>query len=549
MKMDKRSLILSVLILVIMLAYPHYLRLISPKPTQSGAPPESSDLASEPTSAETAPSEPAAPAAPFTPPQDERRAVLETELLRIELTSTGAGIARAEVKDGGSSADTVLIEQQGFERATGALSGVKGLPDLAGASFGVEEDKAAGRVRFVYEDPARFRVVRTYEAHPDHRYMLVLEQELTHLGPQPETYQVDLAWRLATQDPKGYDRGVVTSRYLTAEGMKEAKWDRLLKRDETIAAKIQWLCLERKYFTLLVAPEQETFDSVLAQGTESGVAARARSAEQTLASGQSWKSRLLLYLGPTRYRDLKAPGLDFQEILFQGRLGWLRYFLLAGLDFFNGVFGNWGVAIILLTLATKVLFAPLTHMSFDSMRKMQALQPKVKAIQEHFKGDSQRMNKEVMELYRKNKVNPMGGCLPMLIQMPIFIALYQVLAQSVELRHAPFFGWIHDLSAPDRLFRLPWVLPLLGDGFNVLPILMLVSMVVQQKMTPGSSGSSPEQKQMMTFMPIIFGFAFYNLPSGLVLYWTLSNVLTIVHQGMMKGKEKLHLGGSQPAEA
>src|SRR3989338_497244 len=144
----------------------------------------------------------------------------------------------------------------------------------------------------------------------------------------------------------------------------------------------------------------------------------------------------------------------------------------------------------------------------------------------------------MMELYKKNKVNPMGGCLPMLLQIPIFIAFYQVLAQTVELKGAPFIFFIRDLSEPDRFWTLPFAIPFLGDAVNVLPILMLGSMVWQQQLTP-QTGTSDQQKMMM-FMPVIFGFMFYNLPSGLVLYWLVNNLLSIFHQLFIKGKALPH---------
>jgi YidC/Oxa1 family membrane protein insertase len=139
----------------------------------------------------------------------------------------------------------------------------------------------------------------------------------------------------------------------------------------------------------------------------------------------------------------------------------------------------------------------------------------------------------MMQLYKRNRVNPMGGCLPMLIQIPIFIAFYQVLSEAIELKGAPFIAWINDLSEPDRLFTFPVSIPFLGDSFHLLPILMLASMVWQQKLTP-QAGATPEQTKIMAFMPLIFGFIFYKMPSGLVLYWFVNNVLSIIHQIFIK---------------
>ena len=200
--------------------------------------------------------------------------------------------------------------------------------------------------------------------------------------------------------------------------------------------------------------------------------------------------------------------------------------MLSLLNFFYSFLGNYGLAIILVTILTKIVFWPLTRKSYKSMKQMQKLQPQIMKIREKYKGDKTRMNQEVMQLYKTYKVNPMGGCLPMVVQIPVFIAFYKVLGASIELRHAPFMLWIDDLSAPDRLnigFHIPYV-----DGLPVLTLLMGASMFIQQKMTPTTG--DPTQAKMMMMMPIVFTFMFINFPSGLVLYWFVNNLLGIGQQ-------------------
>jgi YidC/Oxa1 family membrane protein insertase len=202
---------------------------------------------------------------------------------------------------------------------------------------------------------------------------------------------------------------------------------------------------------------------------------------------------------------------------------WLAVPILWVMHRFYEFTHNYGVAIILLTVITKVLFFPLTIKSMTSMKAMQSLQPQINALRSKYKSDPQRLQRETMELYRAHKVNPLGGCLPMVVQIPIFYALYVALSVSVEIQNAPFicfgrlFGtdlWICDLAAHDPTY--------------VLPILMGISMFIQQKMTPVMG--DPRQAKMMLFMPVVFTFMFLNLPAGLVLYWTLSNVLQIAQQ-------------------
>jgi YidC/Oxa1 family membrane protein insertase len=206
---------------------------------------------------------------------------------------------------------------------------------------------------------------------------------------------------------------------------------------------------------------------------------------------------------------------------------WLAVPILWLMHRFYEFTHNYGVAIILLTVITKVLFFPLTIKSMTSMKAMQALQPQINALRSKYKSDPQRLQRETMELYRAHKVNPLGGCLPMVVQIPIFYALYVALSVSVDIQNAPFicfgrlFGvdlWICDLAAHDPTY--------------VLPILMGISMFIQQKMTPVMG--DPRQAKMMLFMPVVFTFMFLNLPAGLVLYWTLSNVLQIAQQKYME---------------
>jgi YidC/Oxa1 family membrane protein insertase len=200
--------------------------------------------------------------------------------------------------------------------------------------------------------------------------------------------------------------------------------------------------------------------------------------------------------------------------------------LLYVLRFFHRFTGNYGIDIILLTVLIKLLLAPLTHKSFVSMKQMQKLQPQMERIKEKYKNDREALNKEIMELYRRNKVNPFGGCLPMLLQIPVFIGLYNALLTPIELRHTSFL-WIQDLSRPDWE-SLPIQLAGWSFGIPVLTVLMGASMFVQQWMTP--SAGDPNQRRMMLMMPLIFTVMFVTFPAGLTIYWLVNNVLSIGQQ-------------------
>lgn len=234
-----------------------------------------------------------------------------------------------------------------------------------------------------------------------------------------------------------------------------------------------------------------------------------------------------IYLGPKDFTALNAvdPMLD-RAIDF----GWFHFIarpLVQLLRFSHSFSGNYGIDIILLTFLVKLVFFPLSNKSFKSMGQMREVQPLMERLREQYKDDREKLNKEMMELYRRYKINPLGGCLPMLIQMPVFIGLYQALGNAIELRQASFFGWIQDLSQPDRLGSLDlWFIQ--PPGIPVLTLLMGATMVIQQAMTPAMG--DPTQQKMMMLMPVIFTVMFVNFPAGLVLYWLVNNVLTIAQQ-------------------
>ncbi len=234
-----------------------------------------------------------------------------------------------------------------------------------------------------------------------------------------------------------------------------------------------------------------------------------------------------LYFGPKEIERLKANGHNLVKAINFGWFDVIAKPVLYLLQFFYKYTHNYGWSIIIVTILMKVAFFPLAQKGAKSMKTMQKLQPKLKKLKEKYGDDKVKMQQEMMQLYRTYKVNPMSGCLPMLLQIPVFFALYKVLLQAIELRHAPFMWWITDLSAPDRLMIPGVEIPYLG-GIPVLTLLMGVSMYFQQKLSPSSL--DPTQAKMMQFLPVIFTFMFINFPSGLVLYWLLNNLFSIAQQ-------------------
>jgi YidC/Oxa1 family membrane protein insertase len=237
-----------------------------------------------------------------------------------------------------------------------------------------------------------------------------------------------------------------------------------------------------------------------------------------------------LFFGPKSIKLLKSLGYDLNLAI---NFGWFDFIAKPFLYFMNFLYGfipNYGVAIILLTIATKIIFWPLGTKSYKSMNEMKKIQPLLAEIKEKYGNDKKRMNEEVMSLYKTYKINPLGGCLPMVAQIPVFFALYRMLYEAIELRHAPFLLWIKDLSAPDRLFHFSFSIPFMEPpyGIPVLTIIMGATMFIQQKMTPAVG--DPMQQKMMMILPVVFTVIFVNFSAGLVLYWMINNVLSIVQQ-------------------
>jgi len=285
-----------------------------------------------------------------------------------------------------------------------------------------------------------------------------------------------------------------------------------------------WASMLQHYFFVAWIPqaqEANTYSTdVINPNTASPVyLIRAVGPSLTVAPGQSLTTASRLYVGPQLQGTLEqvAPGLDLTT-----NYGWLTvvaqplHWLLSQLYKLSG---NWGVAIILLVLGLKAVLWKLTAAQFRSGAKMRKLQPRVTALKERYGDDKMKMQQAMMELYKKEKVNPMSGCLPVLITMPVFFGLYRVLMESVELRHAPFYGWIHDLSAPDPLF--------------VLPVIYILVMLATQWLSPSAAGMDPAQQKMMKVMPVVFGFMFLFFPAGLVLYWVVNGITSLAQQWLI----------------
>ena len=338
---------------------------------------------------------------------------------------------------------------------------------------------------------------------------------------------------------------------------------------QTSASNLLWLAVQSQFFGIALLPATNQVASQLLvhrfelpsllpakNGTPAyGYEASLIYPASTLAPAQVLEREFTIYAGPKEYKTLSRIGRHLDVIMgYTGFFGGVAKALLLSMNFLYLAIPNYGVVIILITLIIKVLFWPLTQASTRSMKRMQALQPQMKALQAKYKDDPAKMNKKLMEFMKENKVSPLGGCLPMLLQIPVFIGFFQMIRSAIELRGARFL-WATDLSRADTLFTIKWLdwLPFFGVAgvglpINPLPLIMGATMLWQARMTPPSPGMDPTQQKIMKYMPMIFMVFLYNYSAGLTLYWTVQNLLTIAQMKLTKTQTGPSGGASTPAK-
>lgn len=528
----KRTILAVVLSMAVLIVFQNYLAPPPPAPAPERAAPAAvaATPAAPPGVLAAAPGDPSAGA----PPERQLpvvRAVLANNRVEVDLTSRGGAVVRARLRD--------YTDRAGAEgRPLELLAGPSGF-DLAGATRLVnggqglgavyeETGRSATQVSYAWTGPSGLRIEKTYALQAD-RYDLALTVRV--VNGTGEAVRDRLGLQMVQDLGAHEDSYSFTGpAYLKGGKFEEVKV-KALKDGVQDSGPVGWAALLEKYFLVAVIP-QSAEGQGLRLGTHLGME-KVAEAELLgppfeLGPGAEATFGYQLYLGPKRTSDLVALGPDAAHLVDYGFFDMLAKPLLWFLNFIYGVLGNYGIAIIVLTTVIKGVFWPLSARSFKSMQRMKELQPKMAKLKERHGNDRERLNMEVMQLYKTHKVNPLGGCLPMLVQIPFFFALYKILLDSIELRHAPFFLWIQDLSAK--------------DPYYITPLLMGASMFLQQKMTPVTGGNEAQMKMMMYGMPVIFTFMFLNFPSGLVIYWLVNNVLSIAQQGMM-----LRQGGSKAA--
>jgi YidC/Oxa1 family membrane protein insertase len=539
--MEKRVIVFLVLSLAIIFGYEYALKelgLLSPPPSLESTAPaapeapapssvtspgDSSDVSTDQIPTATSAREEVSPQDRGINLSTVEVVAVDTDLYRVEFTTRGAAVTSWELKRYRSSADgqsAVQLVRQG-SRFRDPLTVIPDdaihAKELGEGIYRVEKDfttldqaHPTGHVTFFYENRATG---------------LRLAKELTfHSG----SYAVDVTLRTAGLDGSvivtlGTNFGIVEwgdafigqigAASLIDGNVEKTTPDTELERQGSV----QWAALQDKYFLSVLIPKQSSAVLVKKEGDKL-LSAGVRM--PVIPSGSVLD--LQLYAGPKEYDTLRSFQVGLEDTI---DFGWFIFGswdvvravakpIFYVLRFINEYTHNYGLTIILLTVGIKLLFVPLQYKSYKSMKQMAVIQPKVAAIQEKFKDDRDRLNKELIKLYRDHKVNPVGGCLPMVLQMPVFVALFNILYMTIDLRQAPLALWITDLSVQ--------------DPYYVLPIIMGVTMVIQQKITPTTM--DPTQAKVMLLLPVFMTFLFINFPAGLVLYWLTNNTLTIAQQ-------------------
>ena len=497
---------------------------VSPAPITQGVVPTPSANSEAPSAGRTDVPPAGAPAGP-----GGEHLRVSTDTVRAEIDTLGGDISYLELlqqKDSREEAKNIVLF--GPEHRYAAQSGLigAGLPNhrtlfrAQAKEFTLVQGQDKLEVRLEASTPQGIKVTKILTFHRA-SYRIDVAEEIANGTAAP--LATDAYFQLTRNgEPAGGDP-YMTKTYTGAAVYTEREKFQKITFDDIAKGKVAypktadngWIAMIQHYFVAALLPPEKTPREFYTRKLDGdlfsiGVIVPVG----PIAPGATARVEVPLYAGPQDQDHLQSVAPGLQLVVDYGWLTVIAAPLFWVLKLFHGWAGNWGLAIILLTVLIKLIFFPLSAASYRSMAKMKLVTPRLMKLREQYGDDKVKMNQAMMDLYKTEKINPLGGCLPILVQIPVFIALYWVLFESVELRHAPFYLWIKDLSAPD-----PWY---------VLPTLMMVSMIVQTKMNP--TPPDPVQAKVMMIMPLVFGVMFYFFPSGLVLYWFVNNILSILQQ-------------------
>jgi len=561
-EMERNMLLAFVITLVIMVVW---IRLIGPAvgPQQPAQEPsgavttqvaEPEREAGRPVEAE----EPAAtPAAKVDLPAEKEKArdvVMDTPLVQATFTTLGARVKSIKLKEPYEGVDIVPPSEDEERRLPLDMTLHKYVGGYLPNELNFEVQKNGRTLKFKRDLGNGLLVTKEFRFNRDNydiEMTVGIENqgaEMVYVGEDEEpSYTLWWGPGIETMESDRYSRTAFTA---INDGGSVYKYEGRVRSVE-VYRNLSWFGLKSRYFLIAIAPlaDKPSIGQVLPMEAKE-IAIESLASSFRLNPGETKENEYVIYAGPQDMARLKDVGRDLgmeRAVNF----GWFDGFskiLLKILKFCHKVVPNYGVGIIVLTIIVRMALYPLTHKSMQSMNKMKDLQPEIAKLKEKYKDNPQELNKRTMAFYKEQGVNPMGGCLPMMLQMPIWIALFRVYNGAIELRGAPFIWWITDLSEPETIATLPFSLPFFKDEVHVLPLLMAGAMFLQQKLTsPGGAASSDQQRMMAIIFPVMFGLLFYHMPSGLCLYIFVSTMLYFVQQ-MVTNKLKHSKPETQSAQ-
>ena len=492
---------------------------------------------------------------------NEKTVNIETEKYRIILTNRGAALKSLKLKERknnkGEEVEVVidkkyinkkLLKQYAFPKAVGTFDFPIHFNEnefLNGGSLEnilwIQKIESNGNIHYITKlslNGIPIQIEKIY-SFPKKGYSFNIEYRLTNKG-RKDVFLTEGKIIVSPTDMLGplMDYNNQYNKSLSGIYSVNEDYEQLTKGGffsdagitKKVSGNITWIGLMSRYFLVIMVPEGGSGTGVISDNrNDSGYRTGVTLGIKDLKVNNVVRKKFRVYVGEKNKDKLASvdkrliDAADISKLIEP-----IRYFVIWSLKWINKLVGNLGWALVIFSILSKLVFMPLTIKSTDSMKKMQALTPKIKELKEKFKDKPDDIQKETMKLYKENKVNPMGGCFPLLLQMPFFFGLYSALINSIDLWQAPFILWIQDLSMPDTILQFSFSLPVLGNNLNILPLLMTVSSLLQQKLTTADSGGQ-QQKMMMYIMPVFLLFIFWSMPSGLVLYWTLQNVFQILH--------------------